>query len=285
VSEAQLDFADYLGDDRSCPHCGTGWLYDDGDAIYGCDILRGEGEHFLTWRACCEAQAEAVAFDGFAAAYGLEVADVVRLIDPALEVREILGDGDGTIVARLAIHDPTRKTGHRECESHDGWFTEVAAEVEKHHRHHERPQGHKFSIAVDNGGVRVGVAIVGRPVSRHTQKAEPGTLEVTRVATWGHSALRRNASSKLYSAAGERALELGYDTLITSILETESGVSLRASGFVPIRRGKGGSWDRSARRREDKAPTCAKTVWARGLTKAARKAVEAKAAAFEAAIR
>jgi len=104
--------------------------------------------------------------------------------------------------------------------------------------------------------------------------AEPSTLEVLRVATWGHPALRRNASSKLYAACGSRALELGYDKLITSILDEESGVSLRASGFVCVRRGKGGSWNRAARPREDKAPTGRKTVWARGLTKHTRKAVE-----------
>jgi hypothetical protein len=276
----QLGFDDYLGDDRDCPHCGESWLFGDVGTIYGCDILRGEREQFLTWRPCCEAQAEAVAFEGFAGAYGLELADVVALIDPGLEVREILGDGDGTIVARLEVLDPTVKTGHRECVSRPGWFTEVAADVERHHRHHEAPQGHKFSIAVYNGGVRVGVAVVGRPVSRIVQAREPGTLEVTRVATWGHPALRRNASSKLYAAAADRARELGYEKLVTSILDSESGVSLRASGFVAVSVGKGGSWNRKARARADKAPTCRKTVFARGLTKNARKAVEAQAAAL-----
>jgi hypothetical protein len=263
-----------VNDDPSCVHCGTSWLFGDAASLYGCDVLTCTGSRFLTWAPCCEEQREAVALDGFAAAYGIELADVVQLIDPSLEVMEIIEDGDGTIVARLEIYDPTRKTGHQQCASHDGWFSEVCAEVDRHHRHHSKPQGHKFSIAIYNGGVRVGVAMVGRPVSRLVQKAEPCTLEVLRVATWGHPALRRNASSKLYAACGSRALELGYDKLITSILDEESGVSLRASGFVCVRRGKGGSWNRAARPREDKAPTGRKTVWARGLTKHTRKAVE-----------
>lgn len=39
--------------------------------------------------------------------------------------------------------------------------------VEELHRHHTRVQGHKFSIGVMKEEKLVGVAIVGRPVSRH----------------------------------------------------------------------------------------------------------------------
>jgi hypothetical protein len=264
-------------EDRTCVCCGADWLLDDA-TIYGCDIHRGEGEQYLTWRACCEEQADAVSRWGFTEAYGVSLERVLVLIDPTLEIVEVLEEGDGTIVARLAIFDPTVRTGHRECVSRPGWFTEVSADVERHHRHHDAPQGHKFSIAVYNGGVRVGVAIVGRPVSRIVQAREPGTLEVTRVATWGHPALRRNASSKLYAAACERAAQLGYDKLITSILaEEENGASLRASNFVVVSVGKGGSWNRANRQREDKAPTGRKVVYARGLTKQARSAVASQA--------
>ena len=46
---------------------------------------------------------------------------------------------------------------------------EANAFVERYHRHHKPTTGHKFSIAVGNieRDEIVGVAIVGRPVSRH----------------------------------------------------------------------------------------------------------------------
>ena len=48
-------------------------------------------------------------------------------------------------------------------------FREANAFVEQHHRHHGKVVGHKFSIAAADTetGEIVGVAIVGRPVSRH----------------------------------------------------------------------------------------------------------------------
>ena len=45
-------------------------------------------------------------------------------------------------------------------------LAEANAFVEEHHRHHRPVVGHKFSIGVVKDDVVVGVAIVGRPVSR-----------------------------------------------------------------------------------------------------------------------
>lgn len=265
-----------------CPSCGVDWL-EDGETVYGCDIRIGTGEQYLTWRACCEGHASAVDAWGFEAAYGVSVVDVANYIAPGVEVVEILGHGDGTVLAKLKTVDPAVLVAGegRRAKSPKGWRAEVFAEVTEHHRHHAAPQGHKFSIAVHNGFVRVGVAVIGRPVSRLLQQAEPDTLEVTRVATWGRSDLRFNASSKLYSAAGKRARALGFTKLVTYTLDEESGVSLRASGFVMTRRSSGGSWNRSSRTRTDKAPTGAKSRWERGLTKSARREVEARAVEFE----
>lgn len=39
--------------------------------------------------------------------------------------------------------------------------------VAEHHRHHKPVVGHKFSIGCAQDGLLVGVAIVGRPVSRY----------------------------------------------------------------------------------------------------------------------
>ena len=137
-------------------------------------------------------------------------------------------------------------------------FADAAAFVSEHHRHHERPVGHKFSIGVASGDTLVGVAIVGRPVSR-VLAAEGNTLEVTRTATDG----TRNANSMLYGAARKATFALGYDRLITYTQEGETGASLRAAGFRvlaqrPARKG----WDRPSRPREAKSTDgIARTLW------------------------
>ena len=135
-------------------------------------------------------------------------------------------------------------------------FEEAYAFVAEHHRHHQPPQGHKFSIAVaDEAGMIHGVAMVGRPVSRVLD--DGWTLEVIRVATDGFS----NASSALYGAARRAAWALGYKKLVTYTLPTESGSSLRAAGYRLIGQAGGGSWDRKSRPRIDKAPTLFKQRW------------------------
>ena len=55
--------------------------------------------------------------------------------------------------------------------------------VAAHHRHHKPVTGHKFSIGCAAEGRLVGVAIVGRPVSRYLDNGL--TLEVTRLCTTG----------------------------------------------------------------------------------------------------
>ncbi len=58
---------------------------------------------------------------------------------------------------------------------------EANAFVEQHHRHHKPVTGHKFSVAAAVNGEIVGVAIVGRTVSRHLD--DGCTLEVNRLCT------------------------------------------------------------------------------------------------------
>jgi hypothetical protein len=88
-------------------------------------------------------------------------------------------------------------------------FKQAGQFVTGWHRHHRPPRGPKFSIGVADVDVLVGVATVGRPVTRHLDDGL--TLEVTRVATDGH----RNACSLLYAAAWQAAKALGYRRLIT----------------------------------------------------------------------
>lgn len=96
--------------------------------------------------------------------------------------------------------------------------------VEKLHRHHRKVQGHRFSLGAEVDGKLVGVAIVGRPVGGQKQRE---WTEVTRLCTDG----TRNACSFLYGAAARASKALGYSRIQTYILKTETGVSLKATGW------------------------------------------------------
>jgi hypothetical protein len=106
------------------------------------------------------------------------------------------------------------------------------------HRHHKPVQGHKFSLGAlkEDGLTFAGAVIVGRPVARRVD--HKSVLEVTRLVTDGS----KNACSFLYGAAARAAQALGYDKIQTYILESENGVSLKASGWVCEGEAGGGQW-------------------------------------------
>jgi len=134
-------------------------------------------------------------------------------------------------------------------------FAEVCAFVEKHHRHHRPPVGHKFSIGAAIGDAIVGVAIVSRPTAR---RLDNGTiLEVTRLATDGTP----NACSFLYGAAWRAAKALGFRKLVTFILDTEPGTSLKGAGWKLVGETPGRSWSVPSRPRVDKHPLQRKLRW------------------------
>lgn len=103
--------------------------------------------------------------------------------------------------------------------------------VRRNHRHHDSVTGCKFAIGlvktVEGEDRLIGVAICGRPVSRVLDDGL--TLEVNRLCVTDDEA---NGCSMLYSASVRTANDMGYKKVITYILESESGVSLKASGFV-----------------------------------------------------
>lgn len=136
-------------------------------------------------------------------------------------------------------------------------FAEACQFVDAEHRHHRRPQGHKFSVGVAQDGVLVGVAMVGRPVSRVLDDGL--TLEVNRTCTDG----TRNANSMLYGAATRAAFALGYLRVVTYTVHGESGSSLRAAGWsVVAERPRRKGWDTPARRRLDRGTDfVARTLW------------------------
>ena len=130
------------------------------------------------------------------------------------------------------------------------------------HRHHVNVHRDKFRIGVcDDNNVLRGVVQVGRPVSRHLDDGK--TLEVVRLCTDGY----KNACSFLYQKASRIAKEMGYERIITYILDEEIGCSLKAAGWVKEADTKGGSWNSPSRPRVDKAPICKKQRWSRKLIK------------------
>ena len=95
------------------------------------------------------------------------------------------------------------------------------------HRHNPRIQGGIVAQCVlDVHGWPVGVAIIGRPVSRILQGR--GYLEVVRVATTG----ARNACSMLYGWSSREARARGANGLVTYIRADEPGTTVRAAGWV-----------------------------------------------------
>jgi hypothetical protein len=131
--------------------------------------------------------------------------------------------------------------------------------IAEKHRHHKPPQGYKFAIGLKQADQLVGVVCVGRPVARRLDDGL--TAEATRLCTDG----TKNACSKLYSAAAKAAQAMGYTLIVTYTLASESGASLRASGWKFDGEAGGGSWGVPSRPREDKHPIETKHRWSKAL--------------------
>ena len=142
-------------------------------------------------------------------------------------------------------------------------FAEAREFIRIHHRHCDPPVGWKFGAAIFNGPELVGVMTVGRPVA--AALARQGCIEINRVCVQDRrpSDLVRNACSMLYGYACREAFRRGYQRVITYTLETEKGTSLRAAGFRPVAKSRGGSWHRESRPRSDKTSTVPKVRWER----------------------
>lgn len=133
--------------------------------------------------------------------------------------------------------------------------------VAEHHRHHQPVIGHKYSIGCASDGRLVGVAIVGRPVSRHLDDGM--TLEVTRLCTDGAP----NACSMLYAAAARAAKAMGYSKIITYTLDTEKGVSLRAACWRCEGQAGGKQWTGKRKPAKPMSPAQMKLRYSKTLRK------------------
>ena len=127
-------------------------------------------------------------------------------------------------------------------------------------RHHNSAVGNEVSIGVADGEKLVGVAIGGRPVSRRLD--DGFTLEVNRVCTDG----TKNACSMLYGASCRAARAMGYHKVITYILESEPGTSLKAAGFHCDGRAGGLEWNGVRKpKQENQYPHEMKTRWSKEM--------------------
>lgn len=117
----------------------------------------------------------------------------------------------------------------------------------ENHRHNGKVLVHRFSLGCYDGERLCGVAICGNPVAR--KLCDGLTIEVHRLCTDG----THNACSMLYGRCARVAKEMGYKKIITYILESESGVTMRASGWVKEAENVGGGkngWNVPSRPRE-----------------------------------
>ena len=139
-------------------------------------------------------------------------------------------------------------------------FREACQFIDQNHRHHRPSVGCKFCIGLYDDKKLIGCAICGRPVSRHLDNGL--TCEITRLCTDG----TRNACSMLYGACCRTAKAMGYKSIITYILASENGASLKASGFSCEGAAGGTHWT-GVRNKGQDIPREMKTRWRRDLVK------------------
>ncbi len=138
-------------------------------------------------------------------------------------------------------------------------FRQASDFINKHHRHHKATVGCKFCIGLFDGQNMVGCAVCGRPVSRELDNGL--TCEINRLCTDG----TRNACSMLYGACCRIAKEMGYERIITYILESENGASLKASNFVCEGIAGAKKWRGKRVKENQEVPHEMKTRWSRKL--------------------
>lgn len=106
---------------------------------------------------------------------------------------------------------------------------EAHAFIAQHHRHHKPAQGGIVALGIfvgDDAETLIGCGIIGRPVARNHG---PAVCEITRSCLAdGHE----HAASALLGRLRRVAQALGFERMVTYTLESETGSSLRAAGWV-----------------------------------------------------
>lgn len=128
---------------------------------------------------------------------------------------------------------------------------------EQVHRRLPKLQGAMWAIGCFVGDELRGVSIVGRPTARMLDDGR--RLQVLRCAVIEGT---RNGCSILYGASSRAAKAMGAASMLTYIHDDESGVSLRAAGWVEDTTfvSTGGEWARPSRSRPRPSSRARKNV-------------------------
>lgn len=163
-----------------------------------------------------------------------------------------------TMPKSIGNKDSAKTIGKNAMEIRPITFKQASVFIDQYHRHHNATVGCKFCLGLYVNNSMVGCAVCGRPVSRHLD--DGFTCEINRVCTDG----TYNACSKLYGACCRVAKAMGYKTIITYILESEPGTSLKASNFVCEGTAGGLKWT-GVRDKGQDIPHEMKTRWVKSL--------------------
>ena|SRR5258708_6733116 len=116
--------------------------------------------------------------------------------------------------------------------------------IRKVHRRLLKIQGALWAVSAWNGDEMIGVAVVGFP-ARGLMVDD--TLCVLRVAVIeGHP----NGCSMLYGSCSRTGRAMGARNMVTYTHGDESGISLKAAGWIDGGLTDGGEWDRPSRPRQ-----------------------------------
>jgi hypothetical protein len=145
------------------------------------------------------------------------------------------------------------------------------------HRRLKKVQGAMWAVSVrrhdgtvDDGSI-VGVALVGAPA----RVWNGDVLTVLRVAVIEGN---RNACSMLYGACSRAAKAMGARSLVTYTHDDESGISLKAAGWIDGGLTDGGEWDRDERQRPLAIDPKPKRRWWAPWSERAKELAQEKAA-------
>lgn len=135
--------------------------------------------------------------------------------------------------------------------------SDALAFVRETHRRLPKVQGAMWCISARDDKEIIGVVLVGWP-SRMQTTREMDHLRVLRLAVKeGYP----NACSMLYAAAWRAARAMGATSMDTFTHADESGVSLRAAGWIDGGMTEGGSYDRPSRARNAPVDCRPKRRW------------------------
>lgn len=232
--------------ERECAWCGQ---------PRHCEILEAWGHEIMFDSCCADAQ------EDLTARLAADPAEAIRILRD-MDAEQLLGRS----LRGLLAEGPSFELDYR-LRIAPIRFGRAREFVLRHHAHCRPPAGWRFGAGCWNGPTLIGVSMVGRPVARMIDAST--TVEVNRLCLDRSlsSGLRRNAVSKLLGHAAREARRRGFTRIITYTLESESGASMRASGWFEDGRSRGGSWSRPARARGVSGPTEPKVRWARELAR------------------